>query len=189
MNNPLYAPFVVVVNFALMLIFLRFMFQLAGINKNHPYTKALYRLSAVVDVFGRIFPTLKGGRVNTSALALMLLLWFVNLWGKTHLMGESFTALQFFFLTTTTAIVAFLTALRWVLIASVICSFVVLLSQKIHPIVDITMELAEPIIAPFRKISPNMGMLDIAPLFAFLTIMILIKIIGVLGADIWQKIS
>ena len=34
-------------------------------------------------------------------------------------------------------------------------------------------ELAEPLLAPFRRILPNMGMIDLSPIIAFLTLYII----------------
>lgn len=189
MDSPLYVAFGVVINFALWLIFVRFMLQFADINKKHPYVKAAYTLSAIVDVFANIFPTVGKGRVSTSALALLLLLWLIGIAGRASLLGESLTALQLFFMGTMTAIIMFLTALKWTIFVSILCSFIVMFSQKIHPIVDILMDIANPIIEPFRKISPNLGMIDIAPMFAILTLVMSSKIVEIISREIWRSIG
>lgn len=170
MNSPLYALFSVVVDLASWLIFLRFIFQLAEVHKKNPYAAPIYRLSAVVDMFERIFPTVAKGRVNSAALVLLLLLQFVALWGKTSILGSELNALQLFFAGTILSIAKFLTVLRWTIFVSILASFAVMFSQKIHPIVDIAMQLGDPIIEPFRKISPNLGMIDLAPLIALLVL-------------------
>ena len=57
-------PFVLtnmVINFALMLLFVRFMIQLADVDSSSPFARATYRLTGVVDVFARIFPTVAKG--------------------------------------------------------------------------------------------------------------------------------
>lgn len=188
-NSPLFVIFSVVINFALWLFFIRFLLQLAAIDKRHPYTKAVWRLSAVVDVFARIFPNVGQGRVSLSAIFLMLLVWLMDISGKAMLLGESLTALQLFFSGTITAIMAFLQGLKYTIIASIVCSFIVLFSQKIHPVIDIIMDLATPIIEPFRKISPNLGMIDLAPMIAFLMLTLSNEVLKIIASRIWQGIS
>lgn len=185
MNQILYLLFGAVVNFALLLIYLRFMVQLAEIERGHPYVKALYRLTAVVDVFARIFPPVAKGRVSSSALFLLLLLWFIGIAGRASVTGQTLTPLELFFSGSVTALISFFTALRWTIIASILMSFVVLFSQKMHPIIDIVMQLSEPIIAPFRKISPNLGMIDLSPLLAILTLGLLGSVVGVFAQELW----
>lgn len=187
MNSPLFVVFGIVVNFATWLIFLRFIFQLAGIEKKQSYGVPIYRLSAVVDVFARIFPDVGKGRVSLSALVLLWLLELIGIAGKASLLQESLTALALFFGGTMFAIVAFLSALKWTILASVIASFSILFSQKVHPIVEIVMQLSEPLIAPFRKITPNFGMLDFAPLFAMLGYGLLSTVVGTIAMHILRN--
>lgn len=183
--NQVYLIFGAVVNFALWLIYLRFMVQLAEIERGHPYVKALYRLTAVVDVFARIMPPVAKGRVSSSALFLLLLLWFIGIAGRASVLGQSLTPSELFFSGSITAIITFLTALRWTIIASILMSFVVLFTQKMHPIIDIAMQLSEPIIAPFRKITPNLGMIDLSPLLAILALGLLGSLVGLFAQELW----
>lgn len=187
-NSPLFAIFSIVVSFATWIIFIRFLIQLSEVDKKHPYVRPLYRLSAVVDVFTRIIPTMNKGKISLAALALLWLLQMIEISGKASLLGESLTALELFFGGTMFAMVAFFSALKWTILASVIASFVVLFSQKIHPIIDIVMQLAEPLIMPFRKISPNLGMFDIAPLFAMLGYGLLSTVIGTIAVNILNSL-
>lgn len=189
MNDPLYVVFQIVVNFALWLIFIRFLMQFADIEKKHPYAVATYRLSAVVDVFARIFPNVGKGRISTSALVLLLLLWFIDIAGTASILGKQLTALQLFFAGTMTAISAFLTGLKWVILASVITSFIVMFAQKIHPVIDVIMQLATPLIEPFRKISPDLGMIDLAPLIAMLCFSFMATFTDIMAKHFWQMIS
>lgn len=168
MNTMLLSVFMVVVNVALWLIFLRFVLQLAEVDKKNPYVRPAYHLTAIVDIFARIFPAIGKGRVSTSAIALMLLLWFIQIAGQASISGDSLTALQLFFFGTMTAMMAFCNALKWIILASVVSSFIVLFTQKIHPVIEILLQLATPLIEPFRKITPDLGMIDLAPLIAML---------------------
>lgn len=181
MNEPLTIIFNIVVNFALMICFLRFMFQFAEIDTKHPYAKVTYSLSAVVTVFGRIFPDLGKGRFSTSAVVLMLLLTFIKIAGMASITGEAITPLMLFFGGMLSAILALVNAFQYIVIASVIISWVIMLAQIMHPLMELIMQMAEPIVAPFRKITPNLGMFDFSTLIAIMALALLeigIKIIG-----------
>lgn len=188
MNSPLAILFGVVVNFALMVVFLRFMFQLAEINQKHPYGKVAYRLSAVVTVFTRIFPDLAKGRFSTSAVVLMLLLTYIKISGFAGLMGESLTALTLFFGGTLSGILTFVKMLKYILFASVIFSWVIMLTNKMHPAMDVIMQLSEPIVAPFRRIVPTLGMLDFSTLVALLALGLIEIFIEVVGGHILRTL-
>jgi YggT family protein len=42
-----------------------------------------------------------------------------------------------------------------------------------NPAAELAYQISEPILAPFRRIIPNLGGLDISPIFAFLAIQVL----------------
>ncbi len=48
-----------------------------------------------------------------------------------------------------------------------------------NPIIRIVWEITEPILAPFRRVIPRIGMFDLSPLAAFLVISFLAQSIGV----------
>jgi YggT family protein len=45
-------------------------------------------------------------------------------------------------------------------------------TQTRSPYIEVIQELAEPLLAPFRRLLPNMGMIDLSPILAFLTLYI-----------------
>ncbi len=59
-----------------------------------------------------------------------------------------------------------------------------MLSNKIHPIVEIVLEMADPIIEPFRKITPNLGMLDLSPLIAMLALGLASRVIEIVAQEL-----
>lgn len=184
MNSPLMIVFSVVVNFALLVVFLRFMFQFAEISDKHPYGKVAYRLSAVVTVFSRIFPDVSKGRVSISAIVLMLLLTYIKVAGIASLTHEPITALILFFKGTLIGLLLFVKMLKYILLASVIFSWIIMFANKMHPAMDLVMQMAEPIVAPFRRITPNLGMLDFSTLVALLALGLIEIFIEVVGSHI-----
>ena len=56
--------------------------------------------------------------------------------------------------------------------ATIILSWVVMFTQSRSPYIEVIQELAEPLLAPFRRLLPNMGMIDLSPIVAFLALYI-----------------
>jgi len=73
---------------------------------------------------------------------------------------------------------------QYIVFASIILSWVIMLFQVMHPLVELIMQMAEPIIAPFRKITPNLGMLDFSVLVAILVLALLEIGIRIVGGNI-----
>ncbi|WP_228130357.1 YggT family protein [Moraxella caprae] len=160
------------------------MFQFAEIDPKHPYAKVTYMLSAVVTLFGRIFPDLGKGRFSTSAVVLMLLLTFIKIAGMASILGKPMTPFVLFFSGSLTAILSLIDMFQYIVFASVILSWVIMLFQVMHPLMELIMQMAEPIVAPFRKITPNLGMLDFSTLVAILVLALLEMGIRIVGGNI-----
>lgn len=191
-NSPLYIIFTIVVNFAMWLIFLRFMMQFAEADKKNPIVKTTYSLTKIVDIYARIFPNFKKGRLSLSAFVLLFLLFLMGVAGRASILGAELTALELFFAGSIQAVLLFLAALRWTILIAIIASFVVVLASKIPPILEsaiaLVNQMAEPIISPFRKYIPPLGMFDLSPLAAMLLLSLSSKVIEILATEIWLKI-
>ena len=151
-----------------LLLVLRFFVQFAGISAHDPMAGAIYQTTRFVDVFSSIFPTVNAGRVSLAALALLFLVQVVELslgFSARPLGGLSPMGLLVFSIFDFASLI--ISSCKWIIIASVVVSWIVALSGKVMPVVRLVLLLAEPILAPFRRISPNLGMIDISPIFAF----------------------
>ena len=69
--------FGIIINVAILLVFFRFLMQLAAVSPYNPVVLSTVKATKIVDVFGRIFPTLAKGRVSTAALALLVVLYLL----------------------------------------------------------------------------------------------------------------
>ena len=176
--------FDMVISVAMLLIFIRFMLQFAGLDRSNPYAMPAYKATQVVDVFGRIFPTVADGRISLAAIVLMFLLRLIDISGSAALAGQGVSPIELFFYGSLTLILDFLSMCRYLIIASIIISWIVIFTQKMHPILGIIMQLAEPILAPFRRILPNLGMLDLSPIIAFFVIFLVETIVGIVAQNI-----
>lgn len=165
--------FDIIINVAILLVFFRFLMQLAGVNPYNPVVMSTTKATKIVDVFGRILPTLAHGRVNLAALVLVVLLYFLKVFGfKYFNMQPTGSAVYFIMSTLLAMLQSLITILKYTLFAYIISSWIVMLSQTRSPYIEVIQELAEPMLAPFRKIMPNMGMIDLSPILAYFTLYI-----------------
>lgn len=165
--------FDIIINVAILLVFFRFLMQLAGVNAYNPVVLSTTKATQIVDIFGRILPTVGGGRVNLAALVLVILLYFLKVFGVKYLNAQPTGDVVYFIASTFLAMLqALISVLKYLLFGYIICSWIVMFSQSRSPYIEAIQELAEPMLAPFRKIMPNMGMIDLSPILAFLTLYI-----------------
>lgn len=66
------------------------------------------------------------------------------------------------------------TALRWLIFARIIISFlqVVVRIDPYNPLIRFIYEITEPLMAPFRRIIPPIGGMDFSPIVLFLVLQI-----------------
>ena len=77
--------FGIIINVAILLVFFRFLMQLAAVSPYNPVVLSTVKATKIVDVFGRIFPTMGKGQVNTAALALLVVLYLLKIFGMMYL--------------------------------------------------------------------------------------------------------
>src|SRR5690606_6929823 len=82
-NSALF--FDIIINVAILLVFFRFLMQLAAVSPYNPVVLSTVKATKIVDVFGRILPTVAQGRVNLAALVLIVLLYFLKVFGYKYL--------------------------------------------------------------------------------------------------------
>ena len=171
--------FGIIINVAILLVFFRFLMQLAGINAYNPVVMSSVKATKIVDVFGRIFPTVAKGRVNLAALALLLVLYLLKIFGVMYLSGAMPNSpVHLLILTFVTMIQDLIRFCRYLIFATIILSWVVMFTQSRSPYIEVIQELAEPLLAPFRRLLPNMGVIDLSPILAFLALMIAERLMG-----------
>lgn len=186
MHSLLANLFDVVVGFAMLLLALRFMVQFAAIERTNPYAKTTYQLTPVVDMFGRIFPTVGEGRISTAALVLMFLLRLVFLSGNSQLAGQAVDPFHLFYVGSITLILDFLDMCQTILTASVVANLAMNLMQSDRPIWGFLIQLSEPIIAPFRKFVPQAGMFDMGFMAAYGALYLAMLFIRIIAKHLLQ---
>mgnify|MGYP003599681597 FL=1 len=165
--------FDIIINVAILLVFFRFLMQLAAVSPYNPVVLSTMKATKVVDIFGRILPTVGNGRVNLAALVLVILMYFLKMFGLKYLnMQPTGDVIYFVVSSLLSMLQALISILKYLLFAYIICSWIVMFSQSRSPYIEVIQELAEPMLAPFRKVMPNMGMIDLSPILAFFTLYI-----------------
>ena len=165
--------FGIIIKVAILLVFFRFLMQLAAVSPYNPVVLSTVKATKIVDVFGRILPTVGKGRVNLAALVLLVVLYLLKIFGVMYLNGAMPSSpVHLLILTFVTMIQDLIRFCRYLIFATILLSWVVRLTQSRSPYIEVIQELAEPLLAPFRRLLPNMGVIDLSPILAFLALYI-----------------
>ena len=154
----------------LLIVLMRFILQLVRANFYNPLCQFVVKATQpLLKPLRRVIPSLFGLDMSSLVLALLLqiLLFVVILMLNGY---QAFTPLLLpwgligiFSL--------FLKIIFWSMIISVILSWVAPGSRI--PGAELVAQITEPVLAPFRRLIPNLGGLDISPIFAFIAIQLL----------------
>ena len=116
----------------------------------------------------------------------MLLLYLINVAANNVILGRSMTAVELFFAGSLSGIMKFLQLLRYTMIASAISSLLVMFLNINNNFMMVLMQLAEPIVAPFRRFVPNIGMIDLSFLVALFALLLAENFIRIIAMNIWM---
>ncbi len=164
---------------------LRVLLQVSRADYYNPVSQAVVKATGVpVSLLRRVIPSL--GRLDGAALVWAVLVQML--------------LIQLLALVLSGGLVPILTALTWGVIGLlnltltlyfygifivIIASFLIALGglRLSHPALDLVNQLMEPVMAPFRRVLPPLGGLDLSPILIFLTIRVLQVVIGNLAAS------
>jgi len=154
----------------LLIVLLRFILQLVRANFYNPLCQFVVRATQpLLKPLRRVIPSMFG--LDMSSLVLALLVQMVLFAVILLLNGYSVDALLLVPWALIGIFALFLKILFWAMIISVILSWVAPGSH--NPGAELVQQITEPVLAPFRRIIPNMGGLDISPIFAFIALQLL----------------
>lgn len=158
---------------AMLTVLLRILMQSARADFYNPICQFIHRLTEpVLAPMRQLIPPL--ARIDSAAVLLLLALsWLRYLVLKVAIGG---TVMPFIHIGNAGAMALFIAAIAylltmlamlwfWLLLISIVLSWV----QPAHrsPAIPLVFQLTEPLLAPFRRLLPQMG-LDLSPLFAFI---------------------
>ena len=167
----------------LLIVLLRFILQLVRADFYNPLSQFIVKATQpLVTPLRRIIPGFAGLDLASLVLAILvqLLLMIVTLTLMSYNVGGFILQLLVWSMIGVTSL--FLKVFFFALIISVILSWVA--PGSYNPGAQLVSQICEPLLAPFRKLLPNLGGLDISPIFAFITINLIDRfVIGGLAAS------
>lgn len=153
----------------LLIVLLRFILQLVRADFYNPLSQFIVRATQpLLRPMRRVIPSLGGLDMSSLLLAILvqLLLMVITLTLMGYGVGGFLLQLLIWSILSVTSL--FLKVFFFALIVSVILSWVA--PHSYNPAAQLVNQLCEPLLAPFRRLLPNLGGLDISPIFAFITI-------------------
>ncbi len=164
----------------LLAILLRFVFQLVKADFYNPFSQAIVKAtSPVLSPLRRVIPGFKGLDIASLVLALVV----QTLAMAATLLFKGFNPLLPFLpiWAAIRVIAALASIIFFAAIVSIISSWIAPFSQ--HPLLLLVRQISDPAMAPFRKIIPPLGGLDLSPIFLFLSLSILQQVIVSLAVN------
>lgn len=153
-------------SFYLLIVLLRFILQLVRADFYNPLSQFIVRAThPLLKPLRRIIPSIGG--LDLASLVLALIVQFVLMALTLMLMGVGVGEPLLILVWSIIGVTALLLKVFFfALIISVILSWV---AQGTHnPAALLVNQICEPLLAPIRRILPNLGGLDLSPIVAFL---------------------
>ncbi|WP_055318261.1 YggT family protein [Pseudomonas aeruginosa] len=153
----------------LLIVLLRFILQLVRADFYNPLSQFIVRATKpLLNPLRRIIPGFGG--IDLASLVLAILIQLVLMILILMLMGYGVGGFMMQLLIWSIIAVTslFLKVFFFALIISVILSWVA--PGSYNPGAQLVNQICEPLLMPFRKLLPNLGGLDLSPIFAFLAL-------------------
>lgn len=145
------------------IVLLRFLLQLSGANFYNPISQFLVKATQIPTKPIRVvLPTYKS--FDAASLLLAILVKAITL----SISGPAFNGAFILVGSVFGTISIILEIYFYALLAVIIISWVA--PHSSHPAVSLLQQLMEPVMAPFQKIIPPMGGIDLSPIFLILVI-------------------
>jgi YggT family protein len=163
-------------------ILLRFLLQLSRADFYNPITQMIVRFTDPgVLVLRRFIPGYRG--IDFATLVFAFLVECVLISVLIMLAGIALPGFGLIISWAFAGILNFILDIYfWSLLISIVVSFIAPFSD--HPALVLLRQLTEPVMAPFRRLLPSMGGLDLSPIFVFLSIQIIkIMLVNPIGAN------
>ncbi|ARN33149.1 TPA: YggT family protein [Pseudomonas aeruginosa] len=153
----------------LLIVLLRFILQLVRADFYNPLSQFIVRATKpLLNPLRRIIPGFGG--IDLASLVLAILIQLVLMILILMLMGYGVGGfiMQLLIWSIIAVTSLFLKVFFFALIISVILSWIA--PGSYNPGAQLVNQICEPLLMPFRKLLPNLGGLDLSPIFAFLAL-------------------
>lgn len=167
-------------NLYLLALLLRLLLQMARADFYNPISQFLVKATQpVLAPMRRLIPSI--GNFDSATIVVVLLLQIIATAILVLLKGYSLPNPITLLMWGALGTVGMIINIYFVaILASIILSWVA--PGSYNPTILLLHQLTEPVMAPFRKIIPPLGGLDLSPIFVFLSINVLQIILGHLAA-------
>jgi YggT family protein len=153
----------------LLAVLLRFLLQVARADFYNPISQSLVRVTnLLVKPLRRVIPGFFGIDFASLLLAVLIKLVMIVCLFVLQTGGADFDILRVIPFALLSCLVWILNIYFIAMLATIIMSWVA--AGSYHPAVVLTHQIAEPVMAPFRRLLPAMGGIDFSPMLAFLAI-------------------
>lgn len=161
----------------MLLVWLRFLLQMAGADFYNPMSQFVVRAtSPVLHPLRRLVPSVFG--LDTAALVLIFLLKLLQLSAVAYLTAQAVTPVQLAVTSVFMLLLAAADFFFWIILGMVILSWVAMASNGVSPALMPLLQISELILAPCRRLLPDMGGFDLSPIIAFLLIKVFEILVG-----------
>ena len=166
----------------LLALIMRVLLQLARADSYNPISQFLIKVTQpLLKPIRRFIPSI--GKVDTATLIAILLIQMLTTAALVALQGYSIPNPLDLLIWAVLGTLGMLINIYFIaILASIIISWVA--PGSYNPLILLLHQLTEPVMAPFRKIVPAMGGLDLSPIFVFLTINVLQIMLGHIAASV-----
>lgn len=178
-GNPLAFLIGTVVHLYLVALLLRFLLQAVRANFYNPVSQLLVRVTdPVLRPLRRVIPGIGG--IDVAALVAMLAIQMVGLWLVLLVIGRSASPGWLLAIAVYELLDLALLTLIITIVVQAIISWVS--PGAGHPAASLLRQVNEPVLAPFRRLLPTAGGLDLSPLIA----LIALQFLRLLLRSFWQ---
>lgn len=154
----------------LVVVLLRFLLQIAKADFYNPVSQFIVRATRLpLQPLRRIIPGIAGFDIASLILALIVQVAMALV--LMLILQATLDPLRMLAGSVAGVINTICNIYLFAIIIASIASFIPAMHH--HPVVILVWQLAEPLLAPFRKIIPVMGGLDISPIFALLILQVI----------------
>lgn len=171
---------------AMIVLLLRFGFQIVQASTLHPFVSSTYRATAITDIMSHGLPKLAGGRFNIAVVVLLFVLQVIYTYIGSIAQGSfNHSPLEIFMLSTVEVVDWFLAFYFWIFIIVFILSWAQMVSPNAAYYHEIFRDITSPILEPLERFIPPLGPFSIAFIVAWLGIDVLRRILS-FSAEMWR---
>ncbi len=166
----------------LLALLMRALLQLARADSFNPISQLLIKVTQpLLKPLRRFIPSF--GKIDTANIVAIVLLQMLTTAALVAIQGYGMPNPLYLLIWAIVGTAGLLVNIYFfAILASIIISWVA--PGSYNPLILLLHQLTEPVMAPFRKIIPPMGGLDLSPIFVFLAINVLQIVLGHIAASV-----